>query len=241
MLSFYTLSPPLHCVCVIANRDDIEAELKAEWLGNNWVGIKGRDGEQTPTGISKDTALYIADALSPARFPPSLAVHRKLKKILDDRAHSVLHSETGAAGGIDWGGAEQMAYASLLLEGIHVRVSGQDVERGTFSHRHAVVHDQDIDEQENEEQRFEHVPLSAMVDPVRGQAVGDLFQISNSNLSEFGVLGFEYGYSCESPKSLVIWEAQFGDFANGAQVRFPHEFETAFFCEGTLSAAGCLL
>ena len=133
-----------------ANKEDIEAELKAEWLGNNWVGIKGKDADdigQEVTGISKDTALYIADSLSPAKFPPNLAVHRKLKKILDDRAHAVLHDD-GIVGHIDWGTAEQLAYASLLLEGVHVRVSGQDCERGTFSHRHCVIHDQEIDEKE---------------------------------------------------------------------------------------------
>lgn len=206
-----------------ANKDDIEKELEADWLGNNWVGIKGKDAddiEQAPTGISRDTALYIADALSVTNFPPDLAVHRKLKKILTDRANSVLHDDGGITKNIDWGTAEQLAYASLLLEGTHVRVSGQDCERGTFSHRHCVIHDQEIDEKEQEEQRFEYVPLSAMKEPVTGKQIGDLFQISNSNLSEFGVLGFEYGYSCESPKSLVIWEAQFGDFANGAQVIF---------------------
>ena len=203
-----------------ANREDIENELRADWLGANWSDIKGKGDDISQwdtTSITKDTALYIADAISPSNFPEKFTIHRKLKKILDDRSNSVLHDD----GSIDWGTAETLAYGALLLEGVHVRISGQDCERGTFSHRHAVVHDQDIDEDELIHNRLEYIPLSqGLKDQVSGKPIGDLFQISNSNLSEFGVLGFEYGYSCESPKSLVIWEAQFGDFANGAQVIF---------------------
>ena len=204
-----------------ANKEDIESELRADWLGANWTDIKGKGHDNVSqwdtTSITKDTALYIADAISPSNFPEGFSMHRKLKKILDDRSNSVLHDD----GSMDWGTAETLAYASLLLEGIHVRISGQDCERGTFSHRHAVVHDQEVDEKEAAENRLEYIPLAqGLKDQVTGKPIGDLFQISNSNLSEFGVLGFEYGYSCESPKSLVIWEAQFGDFANGAMVVF---------------------
>merc|ERR1712228_855635 len=169
-------------------------------------------------------AQYIADAISPSNFPKNVQVHKKLKNILDERSNSVLHSN----GIIDWGTAEQLAYGSLLLEGNHVRVSGQDCERGTFSHRHCVIHDQEIDETEHYENRFTYIPLSqGLKDVVSGKPIGDLFSISNSNLSEYGVLGFEYGYSCGSPKSLVIWEAQFGDFANGAQVIFDQFISSA--------------
>ena len=134
---------------------------------------------------------------------------------MESRTKSVLADD----GSIDWGTAEQLAFGSLLLEGIHIRVSGQDCERGTFSHRHCVIHDQQ--QQQHIMDQRQYIPLSeGLKHPATGAPIGDLFQIANSNLSEFGVLGFEYGYSCETPKSLVFWEAQFGDFANGAQVIF---------------------
>src|SRR5690606_37034714 len=105
---------------------------------------------------------------------------------------------------LDWAMAELLAYGSLVLEGHRVRMSGQDVERGTFSHRHAIVKVEDSDE--------EYTPLAHLSED---QAP---FQIYNSHLSEFGVLGFEYGYAMALPHALILWEAQFGDFANGAQV-----------------------
>eukprot|EP01083_Nonionella_stella_P271136 918525_1 len=207
-----------------ANKQDIETELRADWLGANWSNIKGKHdkdiSEWNTTSISKETALYIADSISPDNVPEGFTVHRKLKKILTDRSNSVLHNN-GKNSNIDWGTCEQLAFGSLLLEGIHVRVSGQDCERGTFSHRHCVIRDQSINEESNMINRIEYIPLSqGLKDNINNKPIGDLFQISNSNLSEFGVLGFEYGYSCEAPQSLVIWEAQFGDFANGAQVIF---------------------
>lgn len=125
-------------------------------------------------------------------------MHSNLKRILAGRRKAV---EEGK--GIDWATAEALAFGSLLKEGKHVRLSGQDVERGTFSQRHSVLHDQ-----ENEKT---YVPLQHISEE---QAA---FVVSNSSLSEFGVLGFEYGYSLSSPEALVIWEAQFGDFANNAQ------------------------
>jgi 2-oxoglutarate dehydrogenase E1 component len=103
---------------------------------------------------------------------------------------------------------EALAFATLIIEGNHVRLSGQDVERGTFSHRHSVVHDQETGEQ--------YCPLDHLV----MNQDEELFTVSNSSLSEFAVLGFELGYSMENPNSLVLWEAQFGDFSNGAQVIF---------------------
>lgn len=107
---------------------------------------------------------------------------------------------------IDWGMAEALAFGSILYEGKHVRLSGQDCERGTFSHRHSVLHDQ--------EDESIYVPLNNLR---KGQGY---FEVVNSSLSEFGVLGFELGYSMEDPRSLILWEAQFGDFANEAQVIF---------------------
>jgi len=206
-----------------ANKEDIESELRADWLGANWSDF-GSNINLNKTSIDKDTAIYIADSISPNAFPPNFSIHRKLKKILLARSESVLNGE-----GIDWGTAEQIAYGSLLMEGVHVRLSGQDCERGTFSHRHSVVHDQNIDQTVGHHgNRQQFIPLSqALKNKTTGEFIGDLFQISNSNLSEFGVLGFEYGYSCESPHSLVLWEAQFGDFANGAQVIFDQFISSA--------------
>merc|ERR1711920_347018 len=136
-----------------------ESELTPHWLGSNWAGLKGKDAQEIKewdTSITKERAQYIADAISPSNFPQNVQVHKKLKNILDERSNSVLHSN----GIIDWGTAEQLAYGSLLLEGNHVRVSGQDCERGTFSHRHCVIHDQEIDETEHYENRFTYIPLS---------------------------------------------------------------------------------
>ncbi len=148
------------------------------------------------TGIAKRTIDQVLDHLValPENFTPLSKVHRLIKgkkKLL-------------AAKELDWGLAELAAYGSILLEGKDVRMSGQDVKRGTFSHRHAVLVDVETKKQYNR--------LSGMA---KGQ--GD-YRIFNSLLSEFGVLGFEFGYSLASPDSLVIWEAQFGDFYNGAQV-----------------------
>ena len=121
--------------------------------------------------------------------------------------------------GIDWGTAEAMAFGSLLVEGNHVRLTGQDVQRGTFSHRHAVVKDQRSEE--------EYTPLNhicSRMDPscpkedMAGEDTQAGIIVRNSILSEFAVLGFELGYSLENPNALVLWEAQFGDFVNGAQI-----------------------
>ena len=137
-----------------------------------------------------------------------------MKKIFAAREKTI---ETGT--GIDWGTAESMAFGSLLLEGNHVRITGQDVQRGTFSHRHAVVKDQKTPE--------EYIPLNHLARhlspsaPMHELALPDTqaeFTARNSILSEFGVLGFELGYSLENPNALIVWEAQFGDFVNGAQI-----------------------
>lgn len=133
------------------------------------------------------------------QFPEGFDVQRQVGKIWEDRRKM-------AAGAlqIDWGFAETMAYATLLHGGYPVRLTGQDVGRGTFSHRHAVVH--------NQKQRGTHTPLKHI------SSTSNVFEIYDSLLSEEAVVGFEYGYATTSPKGLVIWEAQFGDFANGAQV-----------------------
>jgi 2-oxoglutarate dehydrogenase E1 component len=148
-----------------------------------------------PTGIDKKILEKISKHLMtiPKGFTPLAKVHRLLKS----------KEEMIAANKYDWAMGELLAYGSLLLDGRDVRLSGEDVKRGTFSHRHAIFRDAETDEEYN---RLENMSED------QGR-----FMIYNSLLSEFGVLGFEYGYSLASPQSLVIWEAQFGDFYNGAQ------------------------
>ncbi|MGB3153005.1 MAG: 2-oxoglutarate dehydrogenase E1 component [Chitinophagaceae bacterium] len=156
------------------------------------------DYDQSPvTAISSDNFKKIFDAIMewPAGFTPL----RKVKKILQDKI-KLFETEQK----VDWATGELMAYGSLLQEGKDVRMSGQDVRRGTFSHRHAVLRDEHTDLPYN---RLSHIP----------DATGT-FRIYNSLLSEYGVLGFEYGYALANPNALVLWEAQFGDFANGAQI-----------------------
>ncbi len=130
--------------------------------------------------------------------PAGFEVHPKLLKQLERRRPAL------AEGGIDWGHAEALAFGSLLVEGIPIRLSGQDTERGTFAHRHDVLHDPRSGEL--------HVPLQHLTEATAS------FEIYNSPLSEYACLGFEYGYSVAAPDSLVLWEAQFGDFVNGAQI-----------------------
>ncbi|KAG7881375.1 hypothetical protein KL938_003505 [Ogataea parapolymorpha] len=174
-----------------------------EWLTTPWEGFKSPKELATevlphlPTAISEEKVKHIGKVVS--TVPEKFNLHRNLKRILGNRLKSI---ESGQ--GIDWSTGEALAFGSLAMEGYHVRVSGQDVERGTFSQRHAVLHDQ-----KNEET---YIPLKHL-----DENQGD-FVISNSSLSEYGVMGFEYGYSLTSPDALVVWEAQFGDFANTAQV-----------------------
>ncbi len=149
------------------------------------------------TAIGKKTLLELSERLN--QVPSSLHLHSKLTRFFDSRQKAVKEGT-----GIDWGNGEILAYASLLMEGHPVRLSGQDAQRGTFTHRHSVLNDFETGEK--------YIPLNHLGED---QA---LFEVYNSHLSEAGVLGFEYGYSIADPKTLVIWEAQFGDFANGAQV-----------------------
>uniref|UniRef100_A0A803N5S3 Transketolase-like pyrimidine-binding domain-containing protein n=1 Tax=Chenopodium quinoa TaxID=63459 RepID=A0A803N5S3_CHEQI len=153
------------------------------------------------TGVKADILRSVGNAIS--TLPKNLNAHKVVKKIYEQRLQMV---ETGQ--GVDWAFAEALAFGTLLEEGIHVRISGQDVERGTFSHRHAVIVDQETEEK--------YYPLKHVMEKQKAE----MFTISSSSLSEFGVLGFELGYSMENPNSLVLWEAQFGDFANEAQIIF---------------------
>ncbi|KAK6455715.1 alpha-ketoglutarate dehydrogenase [Scheffersomyces xylosifermentans] len=174
-----------------------------EWLTTPWEDFKSPKELATevlphlPTAVDEEILKNIGNAISEA--PEGFEVHRNLKRILNTRKKTV---ETGE--GIDWATGEALAFGSLALEGYHVRVSGQDVERGTFSQRHAVLHDQ--------KSESTYTPLNNLSEDQGA------FAISNSSLSEYGVLGFEYGYSLTSPDALVQWEAQFGDFANTGQV-----------------------
>ena len=159
---------------------------------------KAEDFDQSPTtGISEADFKKIFDAIM--AWPESFKPLRKVEKLLQDKIK--LFSEEGK---VDWATGELLAYGSLLLEGKDVRMSGQDVQRGTFSHRHAVLRDENTDELYNR--------LSRLADK-KGE-----FRIYNSLLSEYAVLGFEYGYALANPDALVLWEAQFGDFGNGAQI-----------------------
>lgn len=173
-----------------------------EWTTSAWNGFKSPKELATEvlphneTSVDKQTLQHIGEVIGSA--PEDFQVHRNLKRILNNRAKSVTEGKN-----IDFPTAEALAFGSLVTEGHHVRVSGQDVERGTFSQRHAVFHDQ-----ENEKT---YTPLQH-ISKDQGK-----FVIANSSLSEYGALGFEYGYSLTSPNALVQWEAQFGDFANNAQ------------------------
>ncbi|KEI39477.1 uncharacterized protein L969DRAFT_62172 [Mixia osmundae IAM 14324] len=174
-----------------------------EWLSSAWDGfpspreLKENNLEARPTGVKIDTLKDVGKQLG--SWPKDFQVHKNLQRILKNRSKAV---EEGK--GIDYSTAEALAFGTMSLEKIHVRVSGQDVERGTFSQRHSVLHDQETDDL--------YVPLNHL-----GSGQHKL-TICNSSLSEFGVLGFELGYSLVDPHLLVVWEAQFGDFANGAQI-----------------------
>ncbi|CUM65289.1 uncharacterized protein PRCAT00002924001 [Priceomyces carsonii] len=174
-----------------------------EWLTTPWEGFKSPKELATevlphlPTAVEEKALKDIG--IKSTETPEGFEVHRNLKRILNTRKKAIESGE-----GIDWSTGEALAFGSLVLEGYHVRVSGQDVERGTFSQRHAVLHDQKSEKT--------YTPL----DHLSGEQ--GAFDISNSSLSEYGVMGFEYGYSLTSPDAFVMWEAQFGDFANTAQV-----------------------
>ncbi len=172
---------------------------KADWLEGEWKGftIAGGDDRRGTTAVDLPLLREVGTALT--RVPEGFHLNRKIARQLDAKREAIEKGE-----GIDWATAEALAFGTLLAEGACVRLSGQDSGRGTFSQRHAILYDQETEER--------YVPLNHIRD---GQAP---FEIIDSPLSEAAVLGFEYGYSLADPRSLVLWEAQFGDFANGAQV-----------------------
>uniref|UniRef100_A0A1B0G1X4 2-oxoglutarate dehydrogenase, mitochondrial n=1 Tax=Glossina morsitans morsitans TaxID=37546 RepID=A0A1B0G1X4_GLOMM len=172
-----------------------------DWLDSPWSGFfEGKDPlKVSPTGVKEETLIHIGNRFSAP--PPNAAefvIHKGLTRVL--AARKAMVDERVA----DWALGEAMAFGSLLKEGIHVRLSGQDVERGTFSHRHHVLHHQLVD-------KATYNPLQHLYPD---QAP---YSVSNSSLSEYAVLGFEHGYSMTNPNALVLWEAQFGDFHNTAQ------------------------
>ena len=173
---------------------------KADWLEGAWAGleqVKGWDARRGKTDAPIETLKQVGTALT--TVPESFNINRKIKRQLVAKGKMFESGE-----GIDWATAEALAFGTLLLEGHPVRLSGQDCNRGTFSHRHASLVDQQSEER--------YVPLNNMT---KDQAA---IEVVDSPLSEVAVLGFEYGFSLAEPRALVLWEAQFGDFVNGAQI-----------------------
>ena len=172
---------------------------RADWLDGKWSGIGHAEegARRGVTGVDLEVLKEVGRKLT--TIPKSFTAHKTIARIMGTRRKMIEDGE-----GIDWATAESLAFATLLVEGFRVRLSGQDSERGTFSQRHSVLMDQ-----ENEKK---YTPLKHIA---KEQAE---FEVINSMLSEEAVLGFEYGYSLAEPNALVLWEAQFGDFANGAQV-----------------------
>jgi 2-oxoglutarate dehydrogenase E1 component len=174
---------------------------KADWLEGHWTGLRAAGSvsmetdHATATGL--ETLREVGEAL--ARVPAEFNANPKITRQLEAKRTAITSGEN-----IDWATGEALAFGTLLLEGHRVRLSGEDVQRGTFSHRHAVLVDQ--------ESQAEYAPLNN-IRPKQAK-----FEAFNSLLSEMGVLGFDYGYTLADPNVLVLWEAQFGDFANGAQV-----------------------
>ncbi len=181
---------------------------KADWLEGKWAGLEVASGEDRRGDTAVPIELLVEVGRALTHVPDTFILHRTLKRILEVKKKMI---DSGA--GIDWATAEALAFGTLLVQGTKVRLSGQDTGRGTFSQRHSVLIDQESEE------RF--LPLNRIR---AGQAP---FEVIDSPLSEAAVLGFEYGFSLADPRALVLWEAQFGDFANGAQVIIDQ-----FICSG---------
>jgi 2-oxoglutarate dehydrogenase E1 component len=175
---------------------------KADWFAGRWSGLhQPADAESTRRSVQSAISPKLFDSLGKTltTIPEGHNVHKTLKRVLDAKAEMFASGQN-----FDWATGEALAFGSLLSEGYGVRLSGQDSGRGTFSQRHSVWVDQDSEKK--------YIPLSTVP---HGS-----FEVHDSPLSEYGVLGFEYGYAMADPKTLVMWEAQFGDFANGAQIIF---------------------
>ena len=181
-----------------------------EFMQSTW---KGFERQQLTSMLQTENTTYPVDKLKHiakvvSTVPENVQFVRKAERILQGRSKMVFETNT-----LDWGMAENLAYGSLLEEGFNVRISGQDVERGTFSHRHAILRDEISEERIN---LLNNNPNNS-----------GKMTIYNSLLSEYGVLGFDYGYAMANPNTLTIWEAQFGDFSNGAQIMFDQYISAA--------------
>mmetsp|Transcript_28913 Transcript_28913/g.55181 ORF Transcript_28913/g.55181 Transcript_28913/m.55181 type:complete len:791 (-) Transcript_28913:8-2380(-) len=174
---------------------------KADWLDGRWSHLdkRGEDYERGQTSIKPETMAEIGKSLS--SVPEGFPLHKTVGRLLDTRGKMFSSGK-----GFDWATAEAMAFGSLMTEGYPVRLSGQDATRGTFSQRHSGIINQDTEER--------YFPLNNI------RAGQSQYEVIDSALSEYAVLGFEYGYSLAEPNALTLWEAQFGDFANGAQIMF---------------------
>ena len=197
---------------------------KADWLDGRWSGMKPGTDVDDPrrgkTGVDIDKLREIGKKIT--TVPADFQVHRTINRFLDNRRKAFATGE-----GIDWATAEALAFCTLLEEGHPVRLSGQDSERGTFSQRHSVLFDQRTEER--------YTPFNHLTES-QGR-----YEVMNSMLSEEAVLGYEYGYSTAEPNALVLWEAQFGDFANGAQVVFDQFISSAERKWLRMSGLVCLL
>jgi multifunctional 2-oxoglutarate metabolism enzyme len=196
--------------------DERHAEMSGALKGLRQKMEAGEYEDPTVTGVTSSTGELLDRTASPPvhtaveadklrsineellKTPEGFNVHRKLRRPLARRVEAL------EQGGVDFGQAEALAFGTLLTDGVHIRLTGQDTERGTFSHRHLVLHDENTG--------LEYTPMQNLED------ASAPFELYNSPLSEIACLGFEYGYSAASPSALVLWEAQFGDFANAAQV-----------------------
>ncbi|MEM8790345.1 MAG: 2-oxoglutarate dehydrogenase E1 component [Pseudomonadota bacterium] len=200
---------------------------KADWLDGRWSDLERAEGEyqRGQTAIAEELFDEVGAALT--RLPDGFNAHRTISRILDAKREVIEKGE-----GIDWATAEALAFGSLLCEGYKVRLSGQDCTRGTFSQRHSGITDQETEER--------YYPLNHIRS--EGENGGQKqYEVIDSMLSEYAVLGYEYGYSLAEPNALTLWEAQFGDFANGAQIMFDQ-----FVCSGErkwlrMSGLVCLL
>jgi len=174
---------------------------KADWLEGAWSGLSRAPNEYQRGQTSAPLELIREVGEAMTRIPDGFKIHRKLQRVIKQRQKAIEDGDN-----IDWATAEHLAFGTLLREGFAVRLSGQDSGRGTFSQRHAIIYDQETENR--------YIPLMHL-HPEQGR-----FEVVDSFLSEEGVLGFEYGYTLADPNALVAWEAQFGDFFNGAQVYF---------------------
>ncbi|MEM8698463.1 MAG: 2-oxoglutarate dehydrogenase E1 component [Pseudomonadota bacterium] len=181
---------------------------KADWLDGRWSDLERSEGEYQRGQTAISDALFSEVGTSLTRLPDGFNAHRTVGRLLETKKEMI---ESGA--GIDWATAEALAFGSLICDGYKVRLSGQDCTRGTFSQRHSGITDQETEER--------YYPLNHIREGQRQ------YEVIDSMLSEYAVLGYEYGYSLAEPNALTLWEAQFGDFANGAQIMFDQ-----FICSG---------